>query len=169
MYGATVPDNKIKSVPSRVGWRWLERTALKAEEAYKRRLRVAKLKWDSAIGQHGYGEYKVVPLVSGSDLFNEGLAMSSCIADYAVKCAEGDHRIFAVRDEQGKPLGDILLVINRGRASPSWRVDDAKRRFNQPANRLLMQIADSVACLYNAADSVQASLIKICSRREHHE
>lgn len=169
MYAATIPDYKIRSVPSRVGWRWLERTALKAEQDHRKRLQVAELQWDSVIAQHCYGEYKVVPLVNGSDLFNEGLAMSSCIADYAVQCAEGDHRIFSVRGRQDKPLGDILLTIRLEDTSPLWRVEDAKRRFNRPANRLLTQIAESVACLYNAADSVQASPIKIYPRREHHE
>lgn len=169
MYAATIPGNKIEAIPSRVGWRWLEKTALKAEQDHRKRLQVAGLQWDSAIGQHCYGEYKVVPLESGNELFNEGLAMSSCIAEYAEQCAEGDHRIFSVRDKHGKPLGDILLTIRLEETSPLWRVEDAKRRFNRPANRLLTQIAESVACLYNAADSVQASPIKICSRREHHE
>ena len=48
----------------------------------------------------------VVPIVTASDLAEEGKAMEHCVASYACRCMRGESQIFSVRNHHGERMFD---------------------------------------------------------------
>jgi len=73
--------------------------------------------------------YRLVQLVNSEELYEEGYAMSHCVADYAYDCAEGSSAIFSLRKfTHGADDFDTLATLE---VKPETRaLLEAKARFN---------------------------------------
>jgi hypothetical protein len=87
------------------------------------------------------GDFKIIQLISSSQLVTEGKRMSNCVGGYTGQCSRGKAFIFSVRDKLDNPcvtveyqlrpsLGSLpvfLLVQNRGRdnETPDIKYDGA--------------------------------------------
>ena len=56
-----------------------------------------RMSWPKEAGVMKSGRVEAVELSSGADLFDEGKAMSHCVASYASNCAQGQSRVFSIR------------------------------------------------------------------------
>lgn len=80
-------------------------SAARAHEAWTMRLREERaqtdpnfrLQWGAEAGVMKSGRVEAIELRDGAELFDEGKAMSHCVASYAGRCAQGSSRVFSVR------------------------------------------------------------------------
>ena len=77
----------------------------------------------------------IVPLLSVSDLLEEGEAMQHCVSGYSLQAASGHALLFSVRDASGNRLSTIELQPNLQPFSVTFRLIQNKSRFNAPAPR----------------------------------
>lgn len=144
MFAITTPGDKVADLPKRCGYAWLKRRAAEIERREQRRHAVAGLQWESPLCGLRVGNRQVVPLTSGVEMFDEAMFMRSCLADFAMSCSEGRALVFSVRDEQGRPVANLLY---RRDAHARWEFVQARRRFNRLPGQGLLRLAEAVGGL----------------------
>lgn len=127
--GATMPT--VDKNQRRAGWPWLLRHWKAWEMEEQEKAKAEGLEWDSLVPPFGHGPYWVIPLYSGPELVEEGIAMRNCMPDLTDDCVAGDVRLFSVR---GRSTGRRVACIGilRNHDAHSWQVFDVKGFANSP-------------------------------------
>lgn len=144
MFAVTTPGDSVVELPKRCGYAWLKKRAAAIERREQQRHALAGLQWSCPIGEVCIGNRSVVPLQNGIAMFEEALYMRSCLAEYAKPCSEGRALVFSVRDEQGRPVANLLFRRN---AHARWEFAQAKRRFNRLPGDGLLALAGVIGAL----------------------
>ncbi len=148
MFAVTTPGDTVPDLPKRCGYAWLRRRAIDIEAREQIRHALAGLAWSSPVGEVRFGNRSVLPLLRGIDLYDEAIYMHSCLADYAKPCSEGSALVFSVRDEQGRPVANLLY---RRSEQGRWQFAEAKRRFNRLPGEGLLKLADAIAAMLQSS------------------
>lgn len=148
MFAVTTPGDRLADLPKRCGYVWLTKRTAEIERREQLRHAVAGLRWSSPIGEVRFGNRRVLPLLTGVDMFNEAMYMRSCLADFALPCSQGKALVLSVRDEAGRPVANLLFQRS---ARSRWVFVQAKRRFNQLPGAGLLALADAMGALLQSS------------------
>ncbi len=148
MFAVTTPNDSVADLPKRCGYAWLKKRASEIERREHLRHAVASLQWSSPLGELRIGNRRVVPLLSGCELFDEAMYMRSCLADYAKVCVDCNALLFSVRDEHGQPVANLLFRRN---PHARWEFIEAKRRFNRLPGDGILKLGTAVAAMLQSS------------------
>lgn len=155
MFAVTTPGDSVAELPKRCGYAWLKKRAAEIEYREQMRHALAGLQWPCPIGEVRIGNRSVVPLQTGIAMFEEALYMRSCLAEYAKPCSEGRALVFSVRDDQGRPVANLLFRRN---AHARWEFAQAKRRFNRLPGDGLLALAGVIGALLQSNAATKKSV-----------
>lgn len=129
--GAVKPSfdsNQLKA-----GWRHFVRRATDWKHDRKLQEASGTVRWDSLVGSHDYGHWKVEAVTDVWQLHQVALHSRNCADNYLPDCVSGNVRLFFVLSSQGRQLGTIGLV-RRGRV---WETLDVRGFANaQPGDEM---------------------------------
>ena len=129
-------DKKIKTLNRKQrqgGWTYLLERATEYAQDKQSLLSVENLNWQSPIPELVISGHLVVPLTSGTALWDEAVVMKNCADLYAERCLKGQWLLFSVRDLTGKPKATI-----------SYQQDDDEWDFVQVCGTANSQVSESV-------------------------
>lgn len=86
-----------------------------------------ELVWESALGACEFGDYLIIPLTSSWALRREGRAMRHCAGSYDTRCAQGQARVFSIRNRRGERIATLSLVS----AGNDWYLEQIKGVANE--------------------------------------
>ena len=102
--------------------------------------------WNSLVDVTTHRNLEAVPLSNEQDLIRESIRMRHCVDGFGSQCAEGNSRIFAIRDSESKTsvaTGEITIY------EESWSIRQVKSYRNAPAPEEAVQLMRDVNVKYN--------------------
>ena len=146
MWWAGNPQMSPLALPADADWALLQRLCARRRAEAVARMQAAGFQWASLLGPCTIDGVQVVPLATGADLFDEGCAMHSCVADLIPHAVAGDRRYFSLRGASGRRLATVEIARRA-----EWQLRLAARRFNLPATAHDLAIGRQLAARYDAA------------------
>jgi hypothetical protein len=149
---AWVAARKVRQVSRqqrRQGWACLVRSARTYAEQRKRALGLDSLEWSVPLHPVTVGDYTVVPLTCGRDLWEESIDMRHCADLYGERCKSGTTLLFSVRDAHGHRRATLGLVQREG----DWTLAQAVGRANRQLGKAFDEVIETTLALLNAVES----------------
>lgn len=84
--------------------------------------------------------FKTIELCNSIELYDEGVAMQHCVAEYDEECAADESRIFSLQSQKEKETPSRLATIEV--VFPSFEVVQAKAKYNQMPSKKAMTLID---------------------------
>ncbi len=106
------------------------------------------------------GDSLVVPIVTASDLAEEGNAMQHCVASYACRCMRGESQIFSVRNHHGERMSTIETAIGIMQSTPTVEIIQNRARGNRtPSVSSALAAARLISHVQSHPDALQEYLL----------
>jgi hypothetical protein len=102
----------------------------------------------------------VVPIVTASDLAEEGKAMENCVASYACRCMRGESQIFSVRNHHGERMSTIETEIGIVQSTPTVAIIQHRAWRNRtPSVSSALAAARLISHVQSHPDALQEYLL----------
>ncbi len=138
------------AIPSAVGWSWFRREL----KCFRKRNAVGDalgLKWSAVLPEYRSGNYLARELISGRELFEEGVRMRHCVGlrDYIEESASGQSAIFSIRNARtGRRLATMLVTSD---ADTQAYIEEIRGFANARSPEPVKSFADQVLALWTIA------------------
>jgi hypothetical protein len=155
---AWVADTVVKQVlprQRRRGWVFLVRSARTYAEQRERALQLESLQWSVPLHPVTVGDYTVVPLTCGRDLWAESIAMRHCADLYGERCKSGTTLVLSVRDADGHRRATVALEKKKG----DWTLAHAVGPANRQLGKEFDQVINTTLSLLSVMESNSPSSV----------
>jgi hypothetical protein len=134
--GVTLDENQQKA-----GWHHLHHRAMAWKLDASLQSKRDELRWESQIGEHVAGHWRVTPVTDVWQLHRESQRQRNCMDNYLSDCLAGNVRMFAVQTLEGRRIGAIGLQ----RSGRQWHVLDARGFANTAPVTALTRLGEELA------------------------
>lgn len=117
-------------------------------------------KWESLLSEFVSGQYKVTPLITSSELREEGVEMHHCVSSYDWNCEQGDSRIFSIKKNDSRVATLEIrrvkqdITVEGSPDSYKWILAQVRGPANQDVDNEVKAIANETIRQYNKAQKI---------------
>lgn len=137
----------VDRLPANVGWPGIVSTA-------------SHMQWSSDLPAYCDSGYEIWPLLTTSELQEEGRTMQNCAKEYDLLCAGEIARVFSIRDP-GNSRRIATALIMRDGPDLSWKLSQVKAPLNLPVTLFIHDLASRIARFYNLNETGTASIDRL--------
>jgi hypothetical protein len=156
---AWVADTAVRKLlpqQRRQGWAFMIRSARQHSEQRQRALKLESLQWSVPRHPLTIGDFTVVPLTCGRDLWEESVDMRHCADLYGARCMAGTTLVLSVRDAGGRRKATLALERKKG----SWLLTHAVGRANRQLGKEFEELIEAMLSVLNVVDSSRLKSMK---------
>ncbi|MFP4844451.1 PcfJ domain-containing protein [Winogradskyella sp. PE311] len=84
--------------------------------------------------------FKTIELKNSIELYDEGVAMHHCVAEYDEDCEANQSRIFSLQSQKDSEIPTRLATIEV--AIPSYEIVEAKAKYNEEPNEMMFTLIE---------------------------
>lgn len=118
------------------------------------------MEWESHLPVYCDSGYEIWPLLSSTDLREEGKAMHNCAKEYDLLCASQIARVFSIWDA-GSACRVATVAIMRESAAEKWRLTEVKGPRNKPVPMDVEGVASHIASFYTLNETGTTSMDRL--------
>ena len=134
------------------------------ERARKSGMKAPDIKWTSLVDEWEDEEtsWTVTALNSAYELEQEGTLMRHCVGGYASNCAQGNDRIFSVKDTRGERKGTLQLTRTaaKGLEGPYWEVRQLRGERNIDVSQTCKAVSKKFASHYSDVQALRFGFVR---------
>ena len=146
LIGAWILDKGVSSISKsqrRLGWEFLRKQGVR-HALYRKRLLEGGA-WTVPLHPMKMGEYDIIPICNGGDLWQESVAMAHCVDTYSNLCRNGEVVMISLRKNRLERYATVALHKPNG----AWLVKQISGKANKRLGKDVDEVGNFLAMLLN--------------------